>query len=466
MPSQQRPNAAALRLVYLIGTYPGLTTTFIDREVRVMRQWGVDLQIVAIHRPAAGVPLSPEQQALQQGITYLLPAKVLPLLLAHLFFLLTRPHIYGGTLGYLLTRPHPSHKARLKTVMHFGVAVYGAFLLRKRTFYELHAHFVDRTATIALVAARLLRKPYSLSIHAGADVFVEPVLLREKIQEARHAVTCTLYNRTHIEALLQQDLRHKITHVRHGLELAHYHPAPEAPQPRPANGRPLILSIGQLAERKGFAQLVRTCAKLRDQGYAFECHIVGEGPQRGALEALIDELSLGDRVTLCGAMGHGDVIQKCREATLFALLCVVTSSGDVDGIPNVIAEAMAMALPVVSTPVSAIPELVRHGVNGLLVPPNDIDAAAAAMARLLDDPALRHELVLNGRETVLATFDVERNVRRFAATLWPEWFTDFPLSVRFNPDDYADKDHADKDRTDEGYADGRYAVGGRSLGAV
>lgn len=412
-----------LRLAYLIGTYPGLTTTFIDREIRALRAWGVSLQIVAIHRPDNPATLSPDQSALQTGAIYLLPAAPITLLLAHLYFFLTRPLVYLRTLAFLATRPHPSPGSQMRTVQHFGMGVYAAYLLRDHSLTELHAHFIDRTATLALVAARLLGIPYSLSIHAGADVFVERVLADEKIGEARHAVTCTLHNRTYLEHVLGRDLQDKISHIRHGLNLSLYRPQAH----RPANGKPLIVSVGQLAERKGFAQLIEVCSLLRARGYEFRCEIVGEGPQRARLERMIDALALHDTVTLCGALRHGEVIKKYDDATLFALLCIVTAEGDMDGIPNVIAEAMAMRAPVVSTTVSAIPELVVDGVNGLLAPPGDATAAAAAIARLLDEPDLRQQLADNAQRTIEETFDVDYNVRRFAATLWPEWFTNLTI---------------------------------------
>jgi glycosyltransferase involved in cell wall biosynthesis len=328
-----------------------------------------------------------------------------------------RPARFFSTLAYLLTRPHPSQRSRLMTLLHFGEGVYTAYLLRGQQFQELHAHFLDRAATVALVAGRLLDKPYSLSIHAAADIFVSPVLLREKIGAARHAVTCTMYNRSHLEACVGQDLSAKISHVYHGLHLDSYCPAPAPPA-----GRALIVSVGQLVPRKGFAQLIRACACLKARGYDFECLIVGRGPQRDELEAMIECEQLVGSVTLCGGMPHEEVIALYQRATLFALPCVRTSDGNMDGIPNVIAEAMAMQLPVVSTDVSAIPELLQDRVNGLLVPAGDHEALAAALADLLDDPALREELGRNGRQAILATFDLEWNVRRFAATLWPEWF--------------------------------------------
>lgn len=408
--------AERLRLVYIIGTYPGLTTTFIDREIKMLRRWGGDLRIIAIRCPPAGTPLSQDQQMLQCGVTYLLPIAWPTLLLGHLHFALRRSRRYFTTLAYLLTRPHASLRTRLKTLLHFGEGAYAAYLLRDCDFQELHAHFVDRAATVALVAGRLLDRPYSLSIHAGPDIFVSPVLLREKIAEARHVVTCTRYNKSHLDTLVGAELSGKISYMHHGLDLADYRAHAVA------SDKPLILSVGQLAERKGFVQLIRACHCLRERGYDFTCHIVGRGPQRAELEALIARLSLSDTVVLCGALPHDQVIEKYRQATMFVLACLRSGDGDMDGFPNVLAEAMAMQVPVIATNISAIPELLEDQVNGLVVPPNDQAALVDAMARLLESPALRERLGSSGRQTVLDGFDAERNVRRFAAMLWPGSF--------------------------------------------
>jgi glycosyltransferase involved in cell wall biosynthesis len=409
----------ALRLVYIIGTFPSLTTTFIDREIKALRQWGVELQVVAIRQPVADTPLSQDQRKLQQGVIYLLPVAWLSLVLSHLHFALLHPLHYFKTLVYLLTQPHPNPKAQFMTFLHFAEGVYAAYLLRKRQFHELHAHFADRAATVALVIGRLLDKPYSLSIHAGPDIFVNPILLREKITEARHIATCTLYNKHHVETIVGQDLSNKISYIHHGLDLTKYHPSPPT-----SNGRPLILSVGQLAERKGFVHLIKACRDLKDRGYDFICHVVGQGPQRQELEALITQLALEDTVVLCGALPHEEVIEKYRQATMFVLPCIKSSAGNLDGIPNVLAEAMAMQLPVISTNISAIPELVKDQVNGLLTPPEDDAALVTAMAQLLDEPALREELGRNGRQIIINSFDIGRNVRQFATTLWPDWFQD------------------------------------------
>lgn len=403
-------------LIYIIGTYPLLTTTFIDREIEMLRRWGTDIQVVSMRQPTADTPFSTHQKTLQEGVLYLLPADWLKLLLSQIYFALLRPSRYLTTLFYLLTRPHKTLKARIKTLFHFGEGVYTAYLVRNRPFREFHAHFVDRAATIALVAGRLLDKPYSLSIHAAADIFVEPVLLSEKITEARHIVTCTRYNKTHVETLIGRDLTDKMTQINHGLELAKY-----KPRVIDKDSQPLILSVGQLAERKGFQQLIQACHHLKGQGYAFTCRIIGRGPQYDTLHNLITALSLEDTVILCGAIPHDEVIDWYGRATCFVLPCIRSKDGNLDGIPNVLAEAMAMQLPVISTTVSAIPELITNEVNGLLVPPEDVAALSKAIGRLLDEPAVRTNLGQQARQFITKTFNVECNVHQFAATLWPEW---------------------------------------------
>jgi glycosyltransferase involved in cell wall biosynthesis len=401
-------------VVYVVGTYPLLTTTFIDREISALRRWGLDVRIIAARRPPQDAPLSKEQRELGRGTSYLIPISWRSLVVAHLRFLGTRPGTYVGTLAHLVTRPHPDLRARAKTILHFGEGVYAAHVVGAGDVRELHAHFADRAATIALVASRLLRRPFSLSVHAGADVFVRPVLLREKFSAARHVVTCTAHNKAHLARLVGDDLDRKITVVPHGLDLLVNRPD------RPVtNGLPLVLAVGQLAERKGFAHLVAACDVVRRQGHRFECRIVGRGPRRDDLEELIAAMSLRDTVSLAGALPHDAVVDQYRRATIVVLPCVRTADGDVDGIPNVLVEAMALGVPVVSSDLPAIRELITDGVDGLLAPAGDVDRLADAIRRLLDEPHLRRRLGAQARRTVVQRFDVERNVRALAETLWP-----------------------------------------------
>jgi glycosyltransferase involved in cell wall biosynthesis len=177
----------------------------------------------------------------------------------------------------------------------------------------------------------------------------------------------------------------------------------------------LLLAVGQLKEKKGFDYLLEACRTLLDQRIEFDCSIVGEGPMRNALEAKIAELSLQDHVALLGGLPHNVLIERYSEATIFVLPCVTATDGDRDGIPNVILEAMAMGLPIVSTRHSGIPEAVEHGRTGLLVPPRDSRALADALARLIADENLRVRLGRSGRSRVVEAFDVGANVTKLLA---------------------------------------------------
>lgn len=403
-----------LRLEYVVGTYPNITTTFIDREIETLLEWGVDIGILAMRRPDPSLPLHSGQEALAASTTYLLPARWRDVIGSHMYFLARRPGVLLRTLVWLLTRPHDSMAARIKTLMHFGEGVLAAYLVRDRTFEEFHAHFADRAATVALIAGRLLDKPYSLSIHTGADIYVTPVILPEKLAGARAIVTCTAVNERHLRDVMNGHVGPPVRHVRHGLDVERY---------RPGNGHradpPVLVAVGQLKPRKGFHHLIEACADLHMRGIDVRCEIIGDGPQREELEQLIDDRGLSESVQLLGVKSQEEVLDRYQAASLFVLPCIQTSSGDVDGIPNVVAEAMATGLPVVSSALPAIEELVISENNGILVTPGDTTALADAIERLLADASLRARLGGAGRATVLDGFDIGRNIRQFVSELWP-----------------------------------------------
>jgi glycosyltransferase involved in cell wall biosynthesis len=391
-------------LTYIIGTYPGLTTTFIDREVVALRGMGVQLRILSIRQP--WTKLSAEQEALRKDVTYLLPVKWLPLIISHLSYALTKPNRFFSTLAYLLTRPHPSLRARLMTLIHFVEGVYAAYMLRRTPGEHLHAHFIDRAATVAMVASRLLGIPYSVTAHAS-DIYVDPVLLQEKLANAKFVSTCTAYNRSYLSQFGKDLFNHKLLCIYHGLELERY-----VNEQQPRLGRPVILSVGQLQERKGLSYLVEACGFLRDRGVQFECRIIGEGPLRPNLQEQIQKLRLEDFVRLVGALPHEEVIAQYQEATVFALPAILGKDGDRDGIPNVILEALSMGLPVVSTSHSGIPEVIEEDVNGLLVPPEDAQALSSALERLICNPEMRNAFGKAGRQIVADRFNPDKNARR------------------------------------------------------
>jgi len=310
-----------LRLTYLHGRYPVLTETFIDREIQRLLERGVDLKIVSIRRPSDD--LSAPQRELSRRVEYLLPASPWRVAVALAWGLFLHPATFLWTLAWLLSRPHPPG-TRARTALHFVTGVYAAYRLRDRRGVHIHAHFVDRAATVALVASRLLGTTYSVTAHAQ-EIYVNPVILRERIGEAAFAATCTEYNLQHLRRELGARATQRLYRLYHGMDLAVDREADGDGAERDPR---LIISIGQLWERKGLRYLVKACGVLRDRGADVRCEIVGDGPLRGELEALIDELDLADRVLLTGPQPFPEVVRRYRRASVFVLPCIVTEEGD------------------------------------------------------------------------------------------------------------------------------------------
>lgn len=393
-------------ILYVIGTYPLLTTTFIDREIEALRDRGVEVDIVSVRRTER--QLSTSQLDARRGVTYVLPASARRVISDNLRYLARGPGTYLGLLWRLLRGHHPTSSLRMRTVLHFFMGVHVAALVESRAPARVHAHFLDRAATVAIVISRLLDIPYSATAHAN-DIYVNPVLLPEKIAWSDFVATCTGYNAEHLGSIGDGS---KVRLIYHGLDLDSYLPRREL-----VDGRPTILAVGQLKEKKGFRHLVDACRILESGGHDVVCEIIGEGPLRSALEEQIRDLGLEDRVRLLGARDHREVIERMRDASVFALPSIVTADGDRDGIPNVILEAMAVGLPVVSTRVSAIPEVVIEDETGILVDPGDPEALADALADLLTDDSLGRRLGGGGRTLVERSFDVHRNVAELQRNL-------------------------------------------------
>lgn len=390
-----------MHIAYLIGCYPSITLTFIEREICALEEQGVSIDIVSMVRP-------PEDEVLEEArwrmphVFYTRPVRLALLLRAVTRFVLTAPITFWSTLIWLLTRPHPTFHSRLKTALHFAQGVYVAEHLRGRGVEHIHAHFADRATVIALVASRLLGVNFSFTAHAK-DIYAEDVFLADKIAEAAFVVTCTEANATYLRQIASSP--EKIYRLYHGLPLS------QLPFRTPElQTVPLILGVGRLVEKKGFSYLLDACGILRDKGVAFSCMIIGEGPERGRLERQRTRLGLSDLVSLPGSQPFAEVIAAMCRATVFVQPSVIARNNDRDGIPNVVLEAMAVGVPIVSTDVSAIPEVVQHEVTGLLVPQRDAVALAEALARLLSDASLQTRLVRQARQFVQDNFDVARNV--------------------------------------------------------
>jgi len=395
-----KASPAKCKIAYLVKTFPKISETFILREILALENDGVELEIFALRRPAESKThaIASQVRAKVNYVPSRFVERPLALIWAQLVLLLFHPIRHLRALRFILRR---RESARFKDFMQAG---YLARLLQRAKLPHLHVHFINKPAGVAEIVRLLIGMPYSVTAHAK-DIYLSPEReLARKIATAKFVVTCTDHNRQFLQRIAAGAA--PIVKIYHGLDLRLFR---QNGAPGERAEAPLILSIGRLREKKGFPCLLDACRLLKIGGHRFRCVIVGYGPMRAALERRITELNLEGDVSLSGMLTLDEVIGLYRQATLFVLPCQVTEDGDRDGIPNVLAEAMAMELPVVSTDVSGIPELIQHMKDGLLVRPEDPTALAAVIMRLLDQPGLRRELGRAAREKVCRLFSAEHN---------------------------------------------------------
>ncbi|HEX6959070.1 MAG TPA: glycosyltransferase family 4 protein [Ferrovibrio sp.] len=303
-------------------------------------------------------------------------------------------------------------------IRRFGQALVLAAELPER-YRHLHAHFIHTPGSVARYAAHLLELPWSASAHAR-DIWITPEWeKREKLADCAWIVTCTAHNVTHLAALGDPA---KAALVYHGIDFSRF---PEPPRWRPArDGRDAadpvqLLTVGRAVEKKGFDILLKALARLPGDLHWRLTHI-GGGPQLNSLKALAQAQGIAEHVVWLGPQRQDEVIAAYRAADAFVLACRRDRDGDMDGLPNVLLEAQSQALPCAATAISAIPELIADGETGLLVPPEDTEALAVALSRLILDPALRQRLGNAGALRVRNDFAMAPGIaelsRRFGLT--------------------------------------------------
>jgi glycosyltransferase involved in cell wall biosynthesis len=398
-----------VNLVYVVKRFPKFSETFVLHEIQELRAQGDRVTVCSLQRPHPGEPRHEGAEELVATTLYLPQGgrRFSRLLLASLAALAARPARAWPALGWSLL--WGARERRLDQLKRFGEAAY----LRTRIPSDaehIHAHFAHGPASVALLLSRLTGRPFSFTGHAK-DIFqiVRPQLLRAKAHEARLVVTVSEYTREHVARTLNAEERAKVVVVRNGIDRGRFHPRGREP-----DGAPLILSVSRLVRKKGLDTLLKACAALAERGIPFHCELVGEGPLRAKLEEQARVLRVADRVAFVGSRDDRAVRATYRQAAVFVLPCRRTPKGDQDGLPVSLVEAMAVGVPVVTTPVSGIPELVRDGESGLLVSPDDPAELAACLETLLSQPELRARLVAGAREAA-KEYDLSASVSRLRA---------------------------------------------------
>ncbi len=398
-----------------------MSETFISNEVLLLEKSGAKIKLFSVKRPDEQLKQNTVSR-IKASIIYLpamtsLSNSFLPIWLlvnmpvffkAHLQLVVSRPIGFIKTLFKAMTmtmvyRNSLFAKPRKIYIKEFIQAVFIARqIIQSQNIRHIHAHFCHGATTIALFVSSLTGISFSFTAHAK-DIYQKNqnpgVLLIKKIKAASFVATCTGANKQYLDGLGEAN---KIKLIYHGLDVDFFKPVKH----RSEGVVQEILSVGRFVEKKGFHFLLEACSILKNKGFEFHCRIIGEdGDAYPQLKETVNRLELEQYVTLEGPKAHDELMQIYQQSQIFALPCQIVGDGDRDGIPNVLVEAMACSLAVVSTHISGIPELIKHQYNGLLVTEKNSRELADAIELLLDDIDLATRLSVNARNTVLQEFD-------------------------------------------------------------
>ena len=388
-----------MNVLYVLKRYPRLSETFVVREIAELEARGLTIGIDALLPPEPG-PVHPDVAMVAARVRYL-PRRPR----------MRREGVLAAHAAAAARRPVAWAREALRarrggTWRRFLQAGLVAQRARQEGAQGIHAHFATAAAEVAGHASALAGVPFTVTAHAK-DIFTEAnaAQLGRRVGRARAVVTVSDHNRAHLASVLP---RADVRVVRNGVALR--------PPTGPVAGGP-ILCVARLVEKKGLDLLMDAVAILAASRPEVRLELIGGGPLHGPLFRRAEALGIGDVVTFRGPLAPDEVEEAYRRCSMVALACRIGADGDRDGMPTVIVEALAHGLPVVTTDVVGIGELVRHRRTGLLVPPEDPTGLAGAMAELLDDLPLARALGEAGRAAVAGDYDPGRSAASLARVL-------------------------------------------------
>lgn len=391
-----------VRLAYLTSYYPADSHTFIRREIEALRDLGWTVDTFSVRVPAAGETDNDADRTEAAQTYYVLRQSAFAFLGAHLASFFSRPARYLRSFGLALTHRPPGAKGFILALAHFGESMVLARELKRRGTEHLHNHFANSAATVGLIASRYLGLGWSFTMHGISETdYPAGLMLGRKIEAADMVACVSWFGRAQGMRLVAPDQWDKMHVVRCGIPFDRL--PPRQPQEK---DEPTIICVGRLSPEKGQAGLLSAFARLRAARPGLKLRLVGDGPARESLEALASQLDVSDAVTFVGRLPEAETLEEIARSDLLVLPSFM------EGLPIVLMEAMALGVPVVASRVAGIPELVEDESTGLLFTPSDWDGLTAAIARLLDDEALRTSIADRAKHKVMAEFDVRRSAAR------------------------------------------------------
>lgn len=396
----------SVKIAFLTHIHPHVTQTFTFNEIRYWRKFGLAVDVFSIKKPNAknAAALTPEMKQELKTTTYL-PAFSLSRWINGLGVILRQPKIAFETFRQAAAQPYSRFttlKLKLQALAAWFKSILLIPLIRERGYTHLHAEFADNAATMAWIISRFSGIPFSFRSHTSYN----PQLLQTKLHDAGFVLSISEFDRNFLmRETGEENLADKILVNHLGVNCAGKFSYQDGTSPN------LILCVGTLQEKKGQLFLIKACGILNRQGIPFRCVLVGDGAMRERLNQEIATEKLQEKIKILGYIPNHEVKALMSQATVICIPSIITAEGDLDGIPFVLIEAMAMGKTCISTSVSGIPELIAENVDGLLVPPKAPEILADALKRVLHDAALRERLGRAARQKIEKNFNAESNAR-------------------------------------------------------
>jgi colanic acid/amylovoran biosynthesis glycosyltransferase len=397
------------KVMYVVSRFPSLTTTFTAYEMSTVQQAGVDVHVATVWSSEEdNEPQTVEKQFIEKICDLRLGNP--DLWLRSIQQILLKPQIliliFQLFVGHLI-----SIYALLKLLVSLPKGLYLGYWVKEHGFQHIHAHFLSSPATVALIASGVSGVPYTVTIHAF-DIFATTPYERNasiplKCEKAAACIVISKFNLDYMRKTWPK-MGGRFELIYNGIDVDMFtNDTEHITDPNEFH----ILSNGRLVYKKGYTFLLEAVAKLRKQDRNVKLQIIGGGPLERELRELANRLEIKEHVTFTGKMLQEEVIHQYRASDLFVLACAISRDGDMDGLPVVLVEALAMKIPTVSTQVSGVPEIVQDKVTGLCVPPHDSQALADAMAYMIDHPEEASKMARAGHQVVAKQFNRHESAR-------------------------------------------------------
>ena len=389
-------------LCMVLKGYPRISETFISNEILLLESLGFKIHIISMRHPREPFTHASVKN-IKAGVDYLpstIWGNLFPLFIHNFLLAVKKPILYFKAVKKAIVRWMRTRKsATLKHLLQAGYLVHK--ILPGKNIVHFQAHFAHSPTSVAFFSSLLSNIPFSFFAHAKDIYTSDTRQLKEKIDMARFVVTCTKYNQAYLSELAGK-IQTPVFCVYHGINLDYFSSKERETKCTPPYK---IITVARMTQKKGLEDVYQALAVLRDKGFEFKHSLIGQGDDQPKIVALIKKLKLENLTELCGTLTHEQVIGHYASSDLFVLGCKIADNGDRDGIPNVMAESMAMNLPVVATNVSGIPEFLEDRVTGLMVPQKDPLALANAMETLLTDNVLRQQVAREAKKRITKEFN-------------------------------------------------------------